>query len=515
MAQLSEYTEITQVLNEQNRNTEVTNKILIQVTGFLKEQLGFLRKEEYEALNTKKAKDSVTQVQALKTSDFKIGGSYVTGIVAAIGAFALGMVAGIIDSVQKLFGIAGKSYTSLLRVMIGKRLYGGLVTSIQNLYIYGILYFEELIKKIKGIKEFKTFGTIQKLALGVIKLMLTPIRWFLDLGRALKSSMFGNLGDGGQIIKETFKKIIAPISNTIKSGGAIVKATLAPLKFMFALGKLFGRFVPFLYPLILAFDGISGAIKMFKNKFDKNGGFVNNLLEGTFLILTGAFSGIVGGFADAIAGLLSWVANKIGLQGTAKFLRELNLTEKLMDIFGGVKELITKIFDFDNPEYWSDIWSAFKKTFGGLFNIAMTPIDSIVTLIKDLFNIKNAEGEVTPFNFTEWLKALYNGTVAYIKAFVDPRIGSVDAFNKAYNETLGKPYEVSGISRNDGLFTTLDTMKEQVKDDPRVAGFIDGSISNSGNTNNNTAINYDGTPYDSNSFRDRSAIQDKWRAAYQ
>jgi len=72
----------------------------------------------------------------------------------------------------------------------------------------------------------------------------------------------------------------------------------------------------------------------------------------------------------------------------------------------------------------------FQRKTDKVFNDKFKGFEYNVGDKKYRFNVKNAEGEITPFNFGEWLKAVYNGTVAYIKAIADPRIGRFDAFNK-------------------------------------------------------------------------------------
>jgi hypothetical protein len=152
-----------------------------------------------------------------------------------------------------------------------------------------------------------------------------------------------------------------------------------------ALGRVVGRFIPFVNLIFAVIDSFKGAFQALERVKDKS------IFSKIFATIIGAISGLVQGFAgqflDLIKNILSWVFEKIGLGSVSKFLDSFSFTEIFKNFFDTIIDSFVNGFeriidDFKNLSLGKALYNLLLTAVGMFFKFQRILLSAILLPIQ-------------------------------------------------------------------------------------------------------------------------------------
>jgi len=232
--------------------------------------------------------------------------------------------------------------------------------------------------------------------------------------KALNASALKNLRSmGGKITAfgNKIRKFFAPLGKVSQIFQPVIKTVTNILSRIGAFGKVLGKIFFPINVLLGAIAGLKNAVTGFERYTGE--GLAAQILGGITGFLGGVTSYLVGWPLDLLKSAVTWIGDKLGFDMSA--LEEFSFQDMFKDLYNFLGDNIIDTFN-----YIKDLWNNIDlgEYFSNLVSIAMNKM-------KVIF------GKIVAFP-----KAVGAGSAAAVGAFLPGGESPVEAFNRAFNESM-------------------------------------------------------------------------------
>jgi phage-related protein len=238
----------------------------------------------------------------------------------------------------------------------------------------------------KAIQRFRSIiQSIRNTVVNIVKAFAPIGDLFVDAFNIIRSLLPSAQALGG--VFTSIKNAFTPIFNALKSAFGALKTV----------GSVVGRvFAPLTF-IITAFETIRGAIEGFKE-----GGILGGL-QGA---IDGFITTLITAPLDFIKSGVAWVADKLGFDETAGFLRSFSFTGLWESMTGAIFDGIRSAFEWiktlftDPVAALRQLWTALVGAGEWLVDIVYAPINAAINWVTGLFGWGDPN---EPFKLQDWV----------------------------------------------------------------------------------------------------------------